>query len=132
MNIFCTPRFRKEYLSLISNKTYRRMQECLFDYLFNKTLSDVLSGTKLNGSCPNPYIKKRLCGRGGYRLYYLVIPDKNNVFLLFIHPKTGSAGFDNISDETKSLLYKEGLDCIETNNLSTVSFDAAKNNILFD
>lgn len=45
---------------------------------------------------------------------------------MFLHPKTGSLGFDNITDESKSLLYKKVLDSITTNNLYIVSKEENK------
>ncbi len=132
MDVFCTKRFFKEYNNFLSNKSYRSVNDLLYNYLFDKNVSDVLSGTKLNGSCPIPYVKKRLGGRGGFRLYYIVVPDKEKVYLLYIHPKSGSLGADNINDETKALLYKEGLECTNNNDLLTIQFDSINNILSFE
>jgi hypothetical protein len=45
---------------------------------------------------------------------------------MFIHPKTGSLGYENITDESKALLYKKVLECIKTNNLYEVTVDNMK------
>ena len=45
---------------------------------------------------------------------------------MFLHPKTGSLGYDNINDESKALLYKKILNCIRTNNLFKVTVEDKK------
>ena len=82
-----------------------------------------MSGTRLNNSDTTPYIKKRLNGSGGFRVYFLLIIKDENVYLMFIHPKTGSMGYDNITDISKVSLYKKVLECIKTNNLYIVSLE---------
>ncbi len=45
---------------------------------------------------------------------------------MFVHPKTGSLGYDNITDESKALLYKKVLQCIHTNDLYELTVENAK------
>ena len=52
-----------------------------------------------------------------------------NIYLMFLHPKTGSLGYENITDDSKALLYKKVLECIKTNNLYQVSVE--KNKLVF-
>lgn len=40
---------------------------------------------------------------------------------MFVHPKTGTAGIDNISDEFKSELYKKVLNCIKMDDFYYLS-----------
>ncbi len=47
---------------------------------------------------------------------------------MFLHPKTGSLGYENITDESKALLYKKVLECIKTNNLYEVAIENSKLN----
>lgn len=48
---------------------------------------------------------------------------------MFLHPKTGSLGYENITDDSKALLYKKVLESIKTNNLYQVSVE--KNKLVF-
>lgn len=89
-------------------------------------MKDIVSGARLNNSDDTPYIKKRLNGSGGFRIYFLLVIIKDNVYLMFIHPKTGSLGYDNINDASKALLYKKVLECIKKNNLFKVSVENEK------
>ncbi len=50
---------------------------------------------------------------------------------MFVHPKTGSLGADNITDESKALLYKRVLECIQTNDLFYVTVNAETNTLVF-
>ncbi len=51
---------------------------------------------------------------------------------MFVHPKTGSQGSDNITDESKAYLYKKVLECIQSEDLYKLSLDDSKKTIKFD
>lgn len=104
MDILCSPDFYTEYNRLIKHKQYQDLPSIVGDYFFDKTIDQLKSGTRLNGSSPVPFIKKRLEGRGGYRVYYYLILKDDYAFLSFIHPKTGPAGSENITPETQKKL----------------------------
>lgn len=50
---------------------------------------------------------------------------------MFVHPKTGSEGSENITDESKSLIYKEVLKCIKSNDLYQITLDEKENTLNF-
>ncbi len=89
------------------------------------------SGTRLNNSNETPYIKKRINGRGGFRFYFLLIIKDENLYLMFVHPKTGSLGYENITDKSKAYLYKKILECIKTKDLLELTLNSEKTNIIF-
>jgi len=55
-----------------------------------------------------------------------LIIKNEKVYLIFLHPKTGSLGYENITDDSKALLYKKVLECIKSNNLYEVVVDNNK------
>jgi hypothetical protein len=73
MQIFCINEFKTEFEKLISKKQYSTLEKEIIDYFFHKNMDKLLSGTRLNNSNETPYIKKRLQGKGGFRLYFLVL-----------------------------------------------------------
>ena len=77
------------------------------------------------------YIKKRLGGSGGYRIYFLVHINKSNVYLMFVHPKPVLKRSENITDEHKAMLYKNILSAIESNNLFEVTLTSEKDNLFY-
>ncbi|HAH22969.1 MAG TPA: hypothetical protein DCL77_04270, partial [Prolixibacteraceae bacterium] len=103
----------------------------LINYFFEKSLVDLCSGVRLNKSEDTPYIKKRLSGRGGYRVYFLLMIRQDNVYLMFVHPKTGSEGSENITDESKAFLYKKVLKCIKSNDLYHLTLNNNKDKIIY-
>jgi hypothetical protein len=117
MELFCLEDFKIEYEHLISKKAYTSLEKEIIQYFFGKRPEDLLSGTRLNGSDPNPYIKKRLKGSGGYRIYFLLIIKNDCLYLMFVHPKTGPKGASNLTDTSKADLYKKAVQCIATHNL---------------
>ncbi len=131
MKVFCIPEFREEFNKIISKKKYKHIQDDLIKYLFNKQFHELQQGTRLNGSSTNPYIKKRIDGSGGSRLYYYLIINKENIYLMFLHPKTGSMGSSNIKDQDKARLYKEVLKCIKSNDLYLVELNKESTQIEF-
>ena len=132
MEIFCLEDFKDELDKLKVKKAYRTLEKDIIYYFFNKPIQDLNSGTRLNNSDETPYIKKRLRGSGGYRVYFLILIKKENIYLMFIHPKTGPDGAENITDESKSALYKKVLASIKTNDLYKVTLNKTQDSILFE
>ena len=117
MEIFCISDFKEAVEKLIKKKSYFSLEIEIIDHFFNKPVEGLRSGTRLNNSPDQPYIKKRLEGSGGYRVYYLLLIKEEKVFLMFVHPKTGAYGSSNITDESKNLIYKKVYEAIKTNDL---------------
>jgi hypothetical protein len=132
MEIFCLEDFKDEFDKLKVKKAYRTLEKDIIYYFFNKPIQDLNSGTRLNNSDETPYIKKRLRGSGGYRVYFLILIKKENIYLMFIHPKTGPDGAENITDESKSALYKKVLTSIKTNDLYKITLNKTQDSILFE
>jgi hypothetical protein len=117
---------------LKSKNSYKTLEQEVIDYFFEKTAEELCSGVRLNHSIEVPYIKKRLGGRGGFRVYYLLVIKNESLYFMFVHPKSGSAGAENITDESKAFLYKKVLECIESNDLYRMDLDESKRKILFE
>jgi len=117
MEIFCIEEFKVQFEKLKKNRSYSTIEKDIISYFFDTNIIALTSGTRLNNSDETPYIKKRLGGSGGYRLYFLLVIKNSNVYLMFLHPKTGSLGYDNITDESKAMLYKKVLASIKLNDL---------------
>lgn len=131
MEIYSLEDFKVEFEKLISKKSYVNFQQEIIDYFFTKNVSELCSGTRLNNSDSYPYIKKRLGGRGGFRCYFLLIIKDEKLYLMYAHPKTGSMGSDNITDESKTYLYKKVLKCIKSNELYQLKLSESRDEIIF-
>lgn len=92
MKLFCIEEFKIQFEKLIAKKSYKDLEQDIIDFFFDKTMADVCSGTRLNASNETPYIKKRLNGSGGFRLYYYVLIKNDCLYLMFVHPKKGVYG----------------------------------------
>jgi hypothetical protein len=132
MKIYCLEEFKEEFEKLKSKNSYKALEQEVIDYFFEKTAEELCSGVRLNHSIEVPYIKKRLGGRGGFRVYYLLVIKNESLYFMFVHPKSGSAGAENITDESKAFLYKKVLECIESNDLYRMDLDESKRKILFE
>jgi hypothetical protein len=126
MNVFCLSEFKSQVEKLRRKNSYSGIDEEIIEHFLEKKLSDVQTGVRLNGNCPNPYIKKRLDGRGGFRVYFLLVIIKESIYLMHVHPKTGPYGQESVSDSLKKSLYKDILDAIESNNLFSVTSENQK------
>lgn len=131
MKLYCLEDFKVEFEKLISKKQYKSLQKEIIEYFFNKSIEQLKSGTRLNNSSDSPYIKKRLQGSGGFRCYFLLILKNENLYLMFVHPKTGSMGASNINNESKAYLYKKILECIKSNDLYELELNESKKEINF-
>lgn len=132
MDIFCLEDFKVEFEKLKGKKSYSSIEDDIIKYFFGKTAQELSSGVRLNNSSETPYIKKRLNGSGGFRFYYLLILKDNKLYLMFVHPKTGALGSENITDESKAYLYKKVLDCIKSNNLYQLTLNKETTKIDFE
>jgi hypothetical protein len=126
MTVFCLEEFKVQFEKLKKNNSYSSVEEDIIEYFFEKEISQLSSGTRLNNSDGTPYIKKRLNGRGGFRVYFLLVIRNEKIYLMFLHPKTGSLGYENITDDSKSLLYKKVLEKIKANDLYEVTVESKK------
>ncbi len=131
MEIYSLKEFKVEFEKLVSNKSYKTIQQEIIDYFFNKSTSELCAGSRLNNSDDTPYIKKRLGGRGGFRCYFLLIIKNDSLYLMYVHPKTGSMGIDNITDESKAYLYKKVLKCIKSKDLYKLELPESGKKITF-
>jgi hypothetical protein len=132
MKIYCIEDFKRNVERLVRNKSYSSLQRDIIEYFFSgKGIQEVKSGTRLNNSDETPYIKKRLNGSGGYRIYYLLVFVKDSVYLMYVHPKTGSMGIDNLTRETIRSLYRKVYECIETKDLYLVQTSKDKSKLIF-
>ena len=103
MTIFCLEEFKVAFEKLKNKKSYNSIEKDIIDYFFDKSVEELSSGTRLNNNNEIPYIKKRL---SGFRLYFLLIIKDEKLYLMFVHPKTGALGSENITDKSKANLYK--------------------------
>lgn len=131
MDIYCLDDFKVEFEKLNSKKSYNTIESDLIEYFFDKSVQELASGTRLNNSDDTPYIKKRLRGSGGFRCYFLLIIKNESLYLMFVHPKTGSKGSENITDESKAYLYKKVLECIKSEDLYKLTLDETQTKINF-
>lgn len=132
MELYCLEDFKVEFEKLKSKNSYRIIEQEIINYFFDKKIEQLYSGTRLNHSDDVPYIKKRLGGRGGFRVYFLLIIKNDSLYLMFLHPKTGSQGSANITDDSKAYLYKKVLKCIHSEDLYKLSLDETKKMIQFN
>lgn len=132
MELFCLEDFKVEFDKLKSKKSYKTIEQEIINYFFGKSTEQLCSGVRLNHSIKVPYIKKRLGGRGGFRAYFLLVIKNDSLYLMFVHPKTGSRCSGNITDESKAYLYKKVLKCIQSEDLYKLSLNEAKKKIIFN
>ena len=108
MEVFCTNDFYQEYNKLSKKNSYKDIESEIIKHFFDKEAIELCNGTLLNNrSEVNPYIKKRLKGKGGFRIYYYIYITDDKLYLLFVHPKTGSLGAPNIDDDFKAEIIKK-------------------------
>lgn len=114
MKLFFTQEFIDEVNLILKTNSHSDCELSLIESVFNKTLDEIKNtGTKRLGGDPNknPFLRKRIetlnSGKSsGYRLYLWVFYTENNVYLLFIHPKTGRRSGTNLTTEKQKELVK--------------------------
>ncbi len=122
MNIYLSKEFIRLASNLLKVKAHSDIEKILIESLFNKSLRDIKTGiARLKGNINDSFfLKKRIAQKGkgkssGYRLYAWLIVVDNNLYLLYIHPKTGKYAQINISKPKQSELI-ETFQQTNTNN----------------
>lgn len=131
MVIYCVEDFKILVERYKKKAAYRNIEPELIEFLFDKTIEELKAGTCLNNNSEIPYIKKRINGSGGYRLYYLIMIKDDNLYLMYIHPKTGPFAASNLSADAITELYTEVSDAITHKNLFIVTSSEDRKTLKF-
>lgn len=131
MKIYCLEDFKYQFEKLIRNNSYKSLPSLLVDFFDVDDIEELKKGSLLNSDHITPYVKVRIGGRGGYRLYHLLVIKDNCVYLMYIHPKRGKLGSDNTTKEYRTELYKKVLEAIKNENFYRVNLDKQKKLISF-
>ncbi len=128
--VFCIHDFKSEIEKLRRKNSYSDIEQQIINYFFDKKADDLFSGVLLNNNHEIPYIKKRLGGSAKYRAYYYMVIKNNCLYLMYVHPKTGSLGIDNLNTQHIRQLYKNVLEAIKSNQVFRVTHE--NNKLVFD
>ena len=139
MQIFLTEEFILEVKKLQKNKSHGDCEEILIESIFTKDISEVKeTGTKRLGGDPvkSPFLRKRVQSKGsgkssGYRLYFWLLIEEENVYLLFIHPKTGRRSGTNLTTAKQKELVKTFRELRQKEEFIQVELDEDTSKIIF-
>ena len=114
MSVYITKEFISEVSLLLKNSSHKDCDKEIINHIFNSTIEEIkLNGCKRLGGDPNksPFLRKRIetenTGKSsGYRLYFWLMIQEKNVYLLYIHPKTGRRSGTNLTAEKQKELVK--------------------------
>jgi len=139
MDIFLTTEFVSEVTSILKNNSYADCEDSLIGSIFTQKIDQIKStGCKrLGGNADsNPFLRKRIeiahAGKsGGYRLYFWLFIKEENVYLLFIHPKAGKKGGENLTVEKQKELVNTFKTCKNNGTFIQVEYDNNQNKIIY-
>lgn len=112
MDIFVTNEFILEVKSILKTNSHSDCEIELINAIFTKNIEEIKqNGCKRLGGDPNksPFLRKRIESAGtgksaGYRLYFWLMVIEENIYLLYIHPKTGKKSGSNLKTEKQKEL----------------------------
>lgn len=139
MNVFVTEEFLSELKLISKTKSHSNCESEIINSVFNSSIDEIKNiGTKrLGGQADkNPFLKKRIgsenAGKSsGYRLYFWLFIQEENIYLLFIHPKTGRRSAANISGAKQKELIKTFKKCRDENLFLEIELDRRRNHLIF-
>ena len=121
--LYCTDVFRREIERLRKNNSYASVDQIIIDHYCNATFVQACTGDVLSAMPNLLFVKKRLDGSGGYRIYVVAIKRERAIYLGFIHPKTGSYGADNVTPEKKKAILR---DVLSANKLESTVYEVTE------
>jgi hypothetical protein len=122
-SIFCIEEFKVAVEKLRKNKSYKDIDSLVIEALKDRPVESFRRGPLLNSSQNSPYLKLRIGGRGGYRMYFIAAIVRGCVYIAFIHPKKGSLGSANITDEARARFQRRIFECIQSDELYKVGLE---------
>lgn len=136
MGVYCTKQFKSEVERLLKKNSYQSLQELLINNYCDVSFDEAATGRVLSAlPTGNPtlfYLKKTLDGSGGYRAYVLAFIKEQDIYLGFIHPKTGVYGMANTSDGKRKEIMREVIKASKSGEVYIMSKDPKNNTrILF-
>lgn len=139
MRVFVTEEFLSEVKSISKNNDHSECETDLINSIFKQKIDEIKNiGTKRLGGHPDksPFLRKRVesesSGKSsGYRLYFWLFIQDQDVFLLFIHPKTGRRSATNITTNKQKELVKTFKEHRDNNLFSEVELDKTKSHLIF-
>lgn len=126
MVIYCTARFKFEYLKLIKLNAYRHLEEEFIETFFNRTDDFVFHGVTIVGNKSRRVIKKRIGGRGGFRVYFYAYISDSKLYLSYIYPKAGPQGKVSLNKQFETLIISETADAILGDRLFVLTVSEEK------
>lgn len=121
MAVYCTHEFKTQVEKLGKNASYQLLEADLVAQYCNKPFAEACSGRPLSLTPGAMFLKKRLDGSGGFRVYFMAYVKDEDIYLIYVHPKTGRDGIANISPEDKKAALAQLVEAKRTQNLFCVS-----------
>lgn len=129
IEFYTTETFKNEYDKLVRKNSYKDLGESIITELLE---GNIELGTVLNFSNPNqPFIKRRVNGRGGFRLYLLILKLKDRVIIGYVHPKRGTLGVPNVTKDKIKLILKDIIDSTKNNDLYVLTKCPTTHSLVF-
>lgn len=140
MRVFMSPTFIEEVRKLTGSNDHSDLERVLIESVYTGSIDHVIQGgnaKKLGGSPNTPFIRRRMESQGhgkssGYRLYLWAFRIEQDIYLLYIHPKTGRSSAANISAEYQKQLVAEFKSFRDSGRMALTRLSKDGTRILFD
>lgn len=139
MGFYVSSEFITEVQAILKSNAHADCEKSIIDSIFTKSTDEIKSsGCKRLGGDPNnsPFLRKRIetthTGKSsGYRLYFWLLVSEGNIYLLFIHPKTGRKSGSNLTVEKQKELVTTFTNCRKDGTFISVELDTAGEKIVY-
>lgn len=137
MDIYMNDEFISVVKSLIKSKDHSDCENVLINSVYSADINQIKSGAlKLGGSNDTPFLRKRIktANKGassGYRLYFWLFIKDDDIYLLYIHPKTGKNQQSNISTDKRKELVKTFKNCRDNELFIQTELSKKKDKIVY-
>lgn len=134
MSVFVTEEFISEVKLILKSDSHQDCENSLIESIFKPKIDEVKhNGCKRLGGDPNksPFLRKRIESEGsgkssGYRLYFWLLVLEENIYLMYIHPKTGRRSGTNLTEEKQKELVKTFISSRKNNSFIQVELQDDK------
>lgn len=133
MQVYVTHTVAAEIVKIEKKPSYANLRLLLYKFVISHpTAASCLIGTRLNIGAAWPFVKVRLGGRGGYRLYYSILIKEEELIISAVYPKFGALSIKTLGPEATNRAYSEAITSCKSRNMLPVTLDHEKQSIIFE
>lgn len=132
MRVYVTHTVADAIVKMEKKPSYSNLRLLFYGFIkSHETAESWKVGSLLNRGAEWPFVKGRIAGRSGYRIYYLILIKQDEVIISAIYPKFGSLGINTLGHEARNAAYSDSILAYKSRDMRLVIIDDKNKTVIF-